>query len=279
MRKSVIVNCPARIDLFDNYILKRDGKYEVKKIIQLINIYNTIKIYNKFDSKPGIIIRIDNKEISDTSNIYYIVTKLYLEYKKININNIIIDIESLIPNIGLYNTSSNIAGIVMGLDRYFGLDSKEDELYDFLYKIDKESALFIKNSCLKVTSYGNKVKRYDVNPYNKYLIIGENNSVNNPANISCFGNKEIPNNLVHSDFDNLLSKRLREVKKYVESISEDYNITSSHFGSNLVICLRKQNINTNLKYKLKKEFPDLVYVSAENSKGIKRLTLYKTIKD
>ena len=131
MLKQVEISCPATLNLFLNVTGYDQNKqmHTVKMINQSINLCDIVYIQENLLKKDGIIIKINNDILNDNTNNCYKAAKLFFDYTGITTNCLEIKIDKKIPNMaGLGGEDTDVAGILIGLDRYYKTNLTVKEL-------------------------------------------------------------------------------------------------------------------------------------------------------
>ena len=164
------IRSPAKINLFLNVIGKRpDGYHELESIFQTVNLFDTIEIHK---AKQGISIKTDQPNLpTDRRNLVYQVVELVKKKYKIR-QGIRIFIHKNIPiGSGLGGGSSNVASVLMGLNRMWKLGLSRDELAWQGAKIGSDVPFFIYGGTALVKGRGEIVFPLKINKTFYYLLV------------------------------------------------------------------------------------------------------------
>ena len=282
MLKQVKIECPAKLNLFLNINGYDQNKqmHTVKMINQSINLYDIVYIQENLLKKDGIIIKINNDILNDDTNNCYKAAKLFFDYTGITTNSLEIKIDKKIPNMaGLGGEDTDVAGILIGLDRYYQTNLTIKELMTLGFQISAGVPYFIKMGCALVTGYGEQVNKYLKNPYTRYLIIKPNISLNskemiNKLNQNRLANKYILENILSNDFLSVVPEEVKNIRKVLSRYS-GLEHSLSGCGPSYFIAFRKNILNLGVNAILKKEFPDYKFYDVVNTDYRKVLVKYE----
>jgi 4-diphosphocytidyl-2-C-methyl-D-erythritol kinase len=131
---------PAKINLFLNVLKKRqDGYHELETILQKIELYDTIILETTQDEK----IEVECNEVSGVENLAYKAAKLLKQKLGIK-KGVRIKIKKDIPiAAGLGGGSSDAAATLIGLNKLWGLDLRQEELLHLASKLGADVPFFI----------------------------------------------------------------------------------------------------------------------------------------
>lgn len=282
MLKQVEISCPATLNLFLNVTGYDQNKkmHTVKMINQSIDLYDTIYIQEFLRKNDGIIIKINNDILNDNTNNCYKAAKLFFDYTGITTNCLEIKIDKKIPNMaGLGGEDTDVAGILIGLDRYYQTNLTIKELMTLGFQISAGVPYFIKLGCALVTGYGEQISKYLKNPYTRYLIIKPNISLNSKEMMhqldqNILANKYILENILSNDFLSVVPEEVKNIKKVLSRYS-GLEHSLSGCGPSYFIAFRKNILNLGVGAILKKEFPDYKFYNVANTDHRKVLVKYK----
>ena len=279
MLKQVEIACPAKLSLFLNVTGYDEKKqmHTVKMINQSINLYDTIYIQEFLRRDDGIIIKINNDILNDNTANCYKAAKLFFDYTS---NCLEIKIDKKIPNmVGLGGEDTDVAGILIGLDKYYQTNLTIKELMNLGFQISEGVPYFIKMGCALVTGYGEQVSKYLKNPYARYLIIKPNISLNaeemlHKLNQNILVNKYILENILSNDFLSVVPEEIKNIRRILSQYS-GLEHSLSGCGTSYFIAFRKNILNLGVNTILKKEFPDYKFYNVANTDYRKVLVKYK----
>ena len=156
MKNTVIIKCPAKINLTLEIVNRReDGFHNIKSIMQMINLYDFLKISIKEGSENKITLSGTSDEIPyNEKNLVYKAVELYLTEAKINDLEIDIYIEKNIPiAAGLAGGSTDAAGTLFGLNQLLNrFDNKK--LHELCATLGSDLNVCLKGGCTLATSRG-----------------------------------------------------------------------------------------------------------------------------
>ena len=283
MLKVVEVACPAKISLFLNVNDYSDTKnqYDTRMINQTINLYDNIIIQEK-RGPENILINTSIPLVKEEIENYYKIVKLFLEYTNIKTGTLKITVNKSIPSLsGLGGLETDIAGILIGLNKYYCTDLTTRELMFLGSLINKNVAYFIHAGCCKITNFGDKIETYKNNPYTSYLIINPNINIDLENMLlelrtTKLLSKNIPNNIVHNDFLSVIPSDIKKIREFLTNYKLDHSL--SGIGSSYFIAFREKAFNFKIRTSLKTEFPNCKFYNVENAPGHRVLTKYLNYK-
>lgn len=275
MAKSIELLCPAKITLFLNKYESNNMK-KFKVINQTINLYDKLVISEDKKQNNGIKIITNNKKIlTDQDNICYKTCCLFFEYTNIYPKTFNVYIEKGIPILkGLSGGASSAAGLLKGLNEYYHTNLTKEEMMSLAFKINEEVPYFLVSGYAKITDNPTNINKMHDNPYNSYLII-EPDFIYNKEEIN-LPNKEIirlDNQHLYNDYSFSNKDELIELKNFLNSCS-GIKYLKNACGPSYFLPFKEKNINSGLKIKLKKEFPNFNIYTCHNEKDHKMLIKY-----
>jgi len=174
--KEIKIKCPAKINLTLEIVNKReDGFHNIKSIMQLINLYDFLKISIDIAKSNKIILSGNSTEIPyDERNLVYKACDLYLKSAGIRNVEIKIDIDKHIPiSAGLAGGSTDAAGTIYGLNKLFNVfDDKA--ISDLCAKLGSDLNVCLNGGCVLATSRGEITEPLPVISKNVTLIKPKN---------------------------------------------------------------------------------------------------------
>lgn len=156
---TIRVQCPAKINLFLHVIGKRsDGYHELCSLMCLIDLADHLSIRLKNNSFS---IHCDHPEVpTDDSNLAVKAAKLFFDTLN-KPDGAEIYLEKKIPvAAGLGGGSSNAAGVLMGLNRYFNNPMSIDQLMSLGLKLGADVPFFIFGKPAIARGIGEKLESY-----------------------------------------------------------------------------------------------------------------------
>jgi 4-diphosphocytidyl-2-C-methyl-D-erythritol kinase len=150
---------PAKINLFLQINAKRsDGYHDIESLMCCISLYDTI--YLEFGTN-NIRIQCTNAQVpQNEDNLAFRAARLFFD--KLNKNEgIKISIEKRIPvAAGLGGGSSNAAGVLMGLNRFYGYPFSQNQLMLLGAALGADVPFFIMQKPAIATGFGDKLTPY-----------------------------------------------------------------------------------------------------------------------
>lgn len=275
--KIIEIYCPAKINLFLTVGNFNEQKklHNVNLINQTINLYDKITIEKGYNTK-GINIITDSDIPKDHTNSAYQACQRFYEYINKPIEGINIKIDKNIPIMaGLGGESTDAAGVLLGLNKYYQKLSK-DELISLASKIGSDVPYFINGGYASVQSCGEEVKsiNYD-NPYKYYLIIKPNFSMNTKEMFQKIDSMTLPKviykpEIFHNDFMNVMPDELKKLREFLLTNYENLQHSLSGSGSSYYIASKTPILNY-IKKDILNNFPNYKLYSQESCKGHKIL--------
>jgi 4-diphosphocytidyl-2-C-methyl-D-erythritol kinase len=146
MSESLSLESPAKVNLYLKILKRRkDGYHNIKTIFERINLCDTIIFKERRDKKIRIIS--SNSALSkDSSNLAYRAADLLRRSFGVN-RGLDIKIIKRIPiSAGLGGGSANAASVLTGLNKFWRLGLKQEELVRLSRKLGSDVAFFIHNT-------------------------------------------------------------------------------------------------------------------------------------
>lgn len=174
--KEIKIKCPAKINLTLEIVNKReDGFHNIKSIMQLINLYDFLKISIDIAKSNKIILSGNSTEIPyDERNLVYKACDLYLKSAGIRNVEIKIDIDKHIPiSAGLAGGSTDAAGTIYGLNKLFNVFN-DKAISDLCAKLGSDLNVCLNGGCVLATSRGEITEPLPVISKNVTLIKPKN---------------------------------------------------------------------------------------------------------
>ena len=163
---TVYIKSPAKINLHLEILKKRsDGYHELESIVQLVTLYDEIKI-TETEKKYNCSI-IDDLGIRD--NIIKNAVDIFRKHIEIN-KGLKIELKKNIPiGAGLGGGSSNAASVLLGLNELFQTNLKQEEMLDLAASLGSDVSLFIGNPASIIKGRGEIIEPLKIR--NDYKII------------------------------------------------------------------------------------------------------------
>lgn len=276
--KTIEISCPAKINLFLSV-----GEFNENKKLHNINLVNqTIDLYDKIiieksNKFKGINIITNNDIPTDNTNSAYIACKKFYEYNNITMEGINIKIDKSIPNMaGLGGESTDAAGVLLGLNRSYNNILKNHELIYLASQIGSDVPYFIIGDYASVKGCGEKVALMNEdNPYNYYLIIKPNFSMNTKEMFTKIDSIQLKktsyqSGILHNDFMNIMPAELKTLREFILTNYPELQHSLSGSGSAYYIASEKPILN-HVKQDIFKAFPNYTIYNQKNCKKHKIL--------
>lgn len=275
----VEISCPAKINLFLSVEEFNENKklYNINSINQTIDLYDeiTIEKSNKF---KGIKIITDNNIPTNNIDNVYITCENFHEYINTPIDGIKISIKKNIPNMsGLGGNSTDVAGVLLGLNRYYNDKLAKHELIFLASKIGPDVPYFIISGYAQVKGYGEKIiPLNETNPYKHYLIIKPNFSMSTKEMLKKLDQIKLEKTIyqpeiLHNDFIDIMPTELKKLREFILTNYPELQHSLSSSGSAYYIA-SKTLILTHIKKEILKAFPDYKLYEQQNCSQHKILT-------
>lgn len=159
MKKSVIVEAPAKINLvFDITGKREDGYHEIHSVMQTIDLFDTITLSRM--SGKGIYISCDRTRIPcDANNLAHIAARRFFEaYNITDTEALSIDLQKRIPiQAGLGGGSTDAAAVLVGLNAMYEIHASQDDLCGIGIKVGADVPFCIKGGTMHVRGIGDKL--------------------------------------------------------------------------------------------------------------------------
>ena len=154
----VTVKANAKINLTLDILGKRsDGYHEGEMVMQSVGLFDTIRLARQ---QTGISLRMDVQGLlADETNLAWQAAQLYLDEYKIQ-EGVSIEIEKRIPiAAGLAGGSSDAAGVLIGMNRLFGMELTAKELCALGEQIGSDVPFCIEGGTMLATGRGEFLRR------------------------------------------------------------------------------------------------------------------------
>jgi 4-diphosphocytidyl-2-C-methyl-D-erythritol kinase len=148
--KNLILKTPAKINLYLEVIAKRpDNYHDIKTVFEKINLYD--EIWLRVLPSPQIKIICHHRDVpSGEKNLVYRATELLCRRFGIHCG-LQIKIEKRIPvAAGLGGGSTNAAGLLLGINRFFKLGLGREELINCAAEIGADVPFFLQESSFAI---------------------------------------------------------------------------------------------------------------------------------
>lgn len=156
------VKTPAKINLTLEMVgLLENGYHSIKSIMSTINLYDflTFEITNVNTKLNDIYLSGNNPQIPyNSENLVYKVIELFFEKTKISGKKIKVNIEKHIPvEAGLAGGSSNAAGTLLALNKFFNEPLENKELNEICAKLGSDLNFCLVGGCCICENRGEKI--------------------------------------------------------------------------------------------------------------------------
>jgi len=157
MRKSIKIQCPAKINLTLRVLNKRDdGFHNIESIMQTIDLFDYLDITLEKSDKNEIILSGNVDTIPyDNRNLVYKAGEIFLEECELSSYKIIVHIEKNIPvSAGLAGGSTNAAGMIYGLNMIFNNILTEEKVNELCAKLGSDLNFCLRGGRVKTSGRG-----------------------------------------------------------------------------------------------------------------------------
>ena len=262
--KMILVRCPAKVNLFLD-IKNNDEVFQFEVLHDTVNIYDEFElaVSKKFTNKISSFGLSSDNSIDDNRNTRILkAINAFFDYTGINDYGVRVRLLKNIPSqIGLGSSSSDAAGVILGLNEYFDLHLSNKELVEIAYQVDSGVPYFLFGGYEQVMSNGRKIDKEKKSRSKEYIIALGNVQVN-WENIKRSMNEVIRENMISdttnfsSCFDKMLPQELIQIKKILLDAKADYasvngfsstvvgGFSDYHARYNALIELKKQKVKT-----------------------------------
>lgn len=156
MKKTVVVEAPAKINLFLDITGKRaDGYHQLLSVMQSVDLCDTVTLSRI--SGHGIFISCDHARIpSDENNLAHVAASRFFEtYGMENDFALAIDLKKRIPaQAGLGGGSADAAAVLVGLNAMFGIHVSRESLCNIGARVGADVPFCIRGGTMCVTGVG-----------------------------------------------------------------------------------------------------------------------------
>ncbi len=160
--KSVTVKCPAKINLTLEIVNRReDGFHNIKSIMQMVDLYDTLTISVSENSHNEIILNGNSDEIPyNEKNLVYKAADLFFKESGIEGVKAEIFIDKKIPvAAGLAGGSTDAAGTFFALNEIFDRPLTKEKLHELCAGLGSDLNVCLEGGCVLATSRGEKIRR------------------------------------------------------------------------------------------------------------------------
>ncbi len=175
--KSVTVKCPAKINLTLEIVNRReDGFHNIKSIMQMVDLYDTLTISVSENSHNEIILNGNSDEIPyNEKNLVYKAADLFFKESGIEGIKAEIFIDKKIPvAAGLAGGSTDAAGTFFALNEIFDRPLTKEKLHELCAGLGSDLNVCLEGGCILATSRGEKIRRLKAASYPVTIIKPKN---------------------------------------------------------------------------------------------------------
>ncbi len=167
------IQCPAKINIDLKVLGKRpDGFHDIESTMQTIDLFDYLSL--EVEQSEGNVIMLSGNSNNipyDETNLIYKAAKLFLDLACISDKKISIFIEKNIPvAAGLAGGSTDGAGILYGLNKYFGEIFDEGELNNLCAKLGSDLNVCLNGGRIRATGRGETVEKLSFEEFTLSLI-------------------------------------------------------------------------------------------------------------
>ena len=151
--------CPAKLNLFLEVLDKRDdGYHELDTVMMSVDLCDTVSVRvegNNTESNRISLVCDKEGVPSDLRNIAYKAADAFLQYFSLKGYDVELEIEKKIPvAAGLAGGSADCAGVLLGLENLFSLQSRRDELLKLGARLGADVPFCMTCGCAHATGIG-----------------------------------------------------------------------------------------------------------------------------
>ena len=175
--KSVTVKCPAKINLTLEIVNRReDGFHNIKSIMQMVDLYDTLTISVSENSHNEIILNGNSNEIPyNEKNLVYKAADLFFKESGIEGVKAEIFIDKKIPvAAGLAGGSTDAAGTFFALNEIFDRPLTKEKLHELCAGLGSDLNVCLEGGCILATSRGEKIRKLKTASYPVTIIKPKN---------------------------------------------------------------------------------------------------------
>lgn len=198
--EKIIKKAYGKINLGLDVLRRRpDGYHEVKMIMQMVDIYDTLTFEKREDNQ--IVLSANREEIPcDESNLIYKAAKLLFDYKQVAYG-VNIHLEKRIPvAAGMAGGSTDAAAAFTGLNELFELGVSQQELMELAVKVGADVPYCILGGCALSEGIGEVLTPLPNPPYCEMVIAKPDINVSTKY---VYENLNLPELKTHPDIDGM----------------------------------------------------------------------------
>lgn len=227
--EKLIKKAYAKINLGLDVLRRRpDGYHDVKMIMQMVDIYDTLTFEKRADEK--ILISTNKEDIPcDESNLIYKAARILLDYKEVSYG-VNIHLEKRIPvAAGMAGGSTDAAATLTGLNELFELGVSKEELLKLGVKIGADVPYCILGGCALSEGIGEVLTPLPTPPYCELVIAKPDINVSTKY---VYENLNLPALKTHPDIDGMRAAieagDLKGIVERLENVLE--SVTVKKYG-------------------------------------------------
>ena len=198
--EKIIKKAYGKINLGLDVLRRRpDGYHEVKMIMQMVDIYDTLTFEKREDNQ--IVLSANREDIPcDESNLIYKAAKLLFDYKQVSYG-VNIHLEKRIPvAAGMAGGSTDAAAAFTGLNELFELGVSQQELMELAVKVGADVPYCILGGCALSEGIGEVLTPLPNPPYCEMVIAKPDINVSTKY---VYENLNLPELKKHPDIDGM----------------------------------------------------------------------------
>ena len=227
---------PAKINLYLRILNKRnDGYHNIETSFQYIDLYDFL---NFKESKHDISIDSDSPVFKNTNNTVFQAASKIKEYSN-NSSGVSIEIEKKIPSgSGLGGASSNAASTILALNKLWGLNLSDAELFNIGKEIGADVPFFIFGKNALGEGIGDILKNTESIENNIFIIDPKiHNSSKEMFTLydSWIKNNKDTNDYSQNSFWNIFIKENHIIQKFYDENINNFELKLSGSGSCMYI--------------------------------------------
>ena len=227
--EKLIKKAYGKINLGLDVLRRRpDGYHEVKMIMQMVDIYDTLTFEKREDNQ--IVLSANREDIPcDESNLIYKAAKLLFDYKQVSYG-VNIHLEKRIPvAAGMAGGSTDAAAAFTGLNELFELGVSQQELMELAVKVGADVPYCILGGCALSEGIGEVLTPLPNPPYCEMVIAKPDINVSTKY---VYENLNLPELKKHPDIDGIKAAieagNLEGVIERLENVLE--SVTVKKYG-------------------------------------------------
>lgn len=183
--KKVVIKAPAKVNLTLDVLGVENGYHKIKTLVSTIDLYDTITIKKRKDSRINLIMKGVPVNCETTENNAYKAGKAFADkYKTLGVD---IIVNKKIPvGAGLGGSSVDIAGVLNGMKRLY----EKEEVLSLANELGSDSGYLLDGGYAVLTGRGDKVDKKDIKEKLYLLIITDDKSITAKESYKLFDKQE-----------------------------------------------------------------------------------------